>query len=116
MKRFLLTLALLPTFAAAQSIAVVYDFKAKTASPVAIAYESRVVDDLLGIEWLDIDLVGFAGVSGRRNGPTRGIVGAALAWRYPLAKNVDFQLGVAGRLEAGVPVATGILVGLGVRF
>lgn len=116
MKRFLLTLSLLPSLAAAQSLAVVYDFKAKTASPVAIAYESRLVDDLLGIEWLDIDLVGFAGVSGRRNGPTRGIIGAALTWRYPIATNVDFRLGIAGRLEAGVPVATGILVGFGVRF
>lgn len=116
MKKILLTLAIMPSFVAAQSIAVVYDFKAKTTSPVAIAYETRVVDDLLGIEWLDIDLVGFAGVSGRRNGPTRGIVGAALTWRYPIAKNIDFRLGVAGRLEAGVPVATGVLVGLGVRF
>jgi hypothetical protein len=116
MKKALLTFSLLPTFAAAQSIAVVYDFKAKTASPVAIAYETRVVDDLFNIKWLDIDLVGFAGVSGRRNGPTRGIVGAALAWRYPIAKNIDFQVGIAGRLESGVPVATGVLVGLGVRF
>lgn len=116
MKKILLTLAIMPSLALAQSIAVVYDFKAKSASPVAIAYESRVVDDLLGIEWLDIDLVGFAGVSGRRNGPTRGIVGAALTWRYPIATNVDFRLGVAGRLEAGVPVATGVLIGLGVRF
>lgn len=116
MKKILLTLALAPAFVAAQSIAVVYDFKAKTASPVAIAYETRVVDDLLGIEWLDLDLVGFAGVSARRDGPTRGMVGAALTWTRPIAQNVDFRIGVAGRLEAGVPVATGILVGVGVRF
>lgn len=116
MKKILLTLAIMPSLVAAQSIAVVYDFKAKAASPVAIAYETRVVDDLFGAHWLDLDLVAFAGVSGRRNAPTRGIVGAAIAWKYPIAQNVDFRIGVAGRLESGVPVATGILVGLGVRF
>lgn len=117
MKQALILAALAASLSAfGQSLAVVYDFKAKAAAPVAIAYEYRVADDVFGLEWLDLDLVAFAGVAARRNGPTRGTVGGALCWKTPIARNVEFRFGVAGRVEAGMPVATGLLVGVGVKF
>lgn len=118
MKRLLTILAFAPAMLMAQQsgLSVVYDFKSKTTSPVVTTPLYRL-DDVGGIPWLDVDVLAFAGASMRHNRPTLGTGGLALAVTHRLADRLDAVLGIAGRLDAGgVPVATGILAGIAIRF
>ena len=120
MKLFrVLVLALICTCfakAPAQSIAVVYDFKAKTTTPVTVVAEKRVADNVFDIEWLDVDALLLAGASFGDSRKPVGSVAGALAIQPQISRNWFAQIGVAGRLEAGRPIASGILFGIGYRF
>lgn len=112
----MIALLLFPMLVAAQSIGVVYDFKSKTTTPVTTVAEQRLVNDLFGQEWLDIDGLALVGATAGRNRATVGSAALALAWQPMIAKNLRLQLGIVGRIDAGAPVATGVLAGLVFRF
>lgn len=112
----LLLVAAIASVAPAQSISVVYDFKSKATTPVTTIAERRLVDNVLDAPWFDIDALILAGASfGNDRKPVGSVVGA-IAIQPQLSANWYGQLGLAGRLEAGRPVATGILFGIGYRF
>lgn len=119
MKRLsIATLAILAFgMANAQSLSVVYDFKAKATTPATVIAEKRVVDDLFGVKWLDLDLLGLVGATFADSRPTLGSIVGAIAIQPRLGDDRIFgQFGIAGRMEAGRPVAAGLLFGLKWKF
>lgn len=99
------------------SIAVVYDFKARTVTPATIVGEQRIASNLFGSKDVTLDAMAFVGVTTGSNRPTKGTLGAAIAIQARLGDDrIRGILGVAGRVEAGRPIATGLLFGISYRF
>ena len=115
-KTLALALAIAPAMLCAQSLSVVYSFKAKSWSPVTVVAETRFMKDALGIKGFDLDALAFFGARLQERRAPAGTAGGAIAWQPQLAKNLRGQVGIVGRIEAGSPVATGVLLGVQIRF
>lgn len=117
MKKPLLALAFAPAMLMAQqSLSVVFSFKAKSWSPVTVVAETLFVKDALGIKGFDLDALAFVGARLQERRAPAGTAGGAIAWQPQITSNLRGQVGIVGRIEAGSPVATGVLLGVQIRF
>lgn len=102
--------------AKAHSLSVLYDFKAQTWSPVTQAHKFGQVTDLFGIKGFSPEIVALVGVTMGENRPTLATAALAAVVRGRIAGNLWGEVGLAGKLEAGRPVATGVVLGFVIKF
>lgn len=108
-------MVMLPIVAKAQevrqwSIAAVWDFRTHTSSAVALR-NIGTVDRPFGLGF-NLDVDGFAGADMESN-ITGGV---AIGHTFPVARNVDFKVGLAISATQNKPTGAGLLLGLTYRF
>ena len=117
MKRLLAFLAIAPAMCGAQqlSASVLYDFKAKVAIPI-VSTRIGTIRNVFA-KGFDLDVVAFAGVRAENGRLPATTGGMGIVYSRKIADNLDVQIGVAGRIEAGRSIApAGFILGFGVRF